>query len=149
MPMRMGIILSVLMIACAIAEEPVYFADANLKTAVEEKLGKTNPTPTDMLALKDLLAYGKGIADLTGIEYATNLQELNLYGNQISDLSPLSGLTGLSTLWLGANQISAEVGTVPEESKENAVPTCEAFLHKFPKAKYIASARRHGLSFCS
>ena len=38
------------------AEEPVYFADASLKAAVEEALGVTNPTPTDMLRLTDLSA---------------------------------------------------------------------------------------------
>ena len=32
-------------------ESPVYFADTNLKAAVEETLGITNPTPTDMFGL--------------------------------------------------------------------------------------------------
>jgi hypothetical protein len=78
------------------AEEPVYFADANLKAVVELHLGKTNPTPTDMLALTDqLYANHNSIASLIGIEYATNLQKLFLHNNQITDISPLSGLTNL------------------------------------------------------
>ena len=60
----------------AMAEDPVYFADANLKAAVESELGISNPTPTDMLLLSTLDANMCGITDLTGIEYATNLTRL-------------------------------------------------------------------------
>ena len=42
-------------------EEPVYFADANLKAAVEDALGVTNPTPVDMLELTDLHADRRDI----------------------------------------------------------------------------------------
>lgn len=59
------------------AEDPVYFADSNLKATVEAELGITNPTPTDMLGLTYLLASYDGIFDLTGLEYATNLIYLN------------------------------------------------------------------------
>ena len=68
------------------AADPVYFPDANLKAAVESELGIIDPTPTDMLSLTSLHAVG--IEDLTGIEYAMNLDFLNLaYNNQIGDLS--------------------------------------------------------------
>src|SRR4030042_7159154 len=90
--------------AVAQAEDPVYFADANLKAAVEEVLGIQNPTPTDMLSLYYLDALNdRGIANLTGIEHATNLRRLNLLGNLISDIKPLSGLSNLSHLLLGTN----------------------------------------------
>ncbi len=93
--------------AVAQAEDPVYFADANLKAAVEEVLGIQNPTPTDMLSLYYLDALNdRGIASLTGIEHATNLRRLNLLGNLISDIKPLSGLSNLSHLLLGRNLIS-------------------------------------------
>ena len=46
------------------------------------------------------------IADLTGLEYATNLTELDLYHNQISDLTPLAKLTELTELILHFNQIA-------------------------------------------
>jgi hypothetical protein len=87
------------------AADPVHFDDANLKAAVEAVLSKTNPTPTDMLALTALDAYQENIGDLTGLEYAANLSHLDLSGNQISDLSPLAGLARLTELWLYDNQI--------------------------------------------
>src|SRR3972149_1911238 len=84
----------------ALAEDPVYFADANLKAAVEAALGKTDPTPTDMLGLTSLDASSKGITNLTGLEYGTNLTYLRLYNNTITDISPLAGLTSLTWLYL-------------------------------------------------
>ncbi len=86
--------------------QPVYFADANLKLAVEDELGITDPTAADMLALTSLNAANKGIDNLTGLEYADNLTGLSLSSNQLSDLSPLSGLTNLTGLHLYYNQIS-------------------------------------------
>ena len=90
----------------ATVEDPVNFADPNLKAAVEEALGITDPTPTDMLKLNELIALGSGIVNPAGIEYADNLQNLTLRGNQIRDVSALSGLTNLQNLTLGGNQIS-------------------------------------------
>ncbi len=84
---------------------PVFFADANLKTAVENRLGVTDPEPTDMLALTSLSANSSGIMDLTGLEAATNLTVLSLSNNQISDVSALSGLSALLDLRLAKNQI--------------------------------------------
>ena len=81
-----------------IANDPVSFADATLKAAVEEALWIDNPTPSDMLGLTDLVCLNSDIKDLTGLEYATHLQSLYLRYNQISDLSPLSGLTHLQSL---------------------------------------------------
>ncbi len=90
-----------------LAEEPVYFADPALKAAVEDELGICDPTPTDMLNLYELWsAVNAGIADLTGLEYMTNLTDLYLYDNQISNISPLSRLTNLTDLLLRANPIS-------------------------------------------
>lgn len=88
------------------AEDPVVFADANLKAAVEAALGISNPTPTDMLGLTSLYADRKGIGDLTGLEYAVNLGGLHLSVNNITDISALSGLTNLFHLGLDVNEIS-------------------------------------------
>lgn len=90
----------------AFAEDPVYFADAKLKTVVEAALGKSNPTPSDMLGLTSLSAFDQGITDLTGLEYATNLTELDLSGNQISDFSVLLILENLRSLSLRGSQIT-------------------------------------------
>ncbi|MCP4257869.1 MAG: hypothetical protein GY774_10125 [Planctomycetes bacterium] len=86
-------------------ERPVYFADANLKAAVEETLGVTDPTPSDMLRLTFLYANDREISNLTGLEYATNLQNLGFRNNQINDISLLSGLTKLDVLNLDFNPL--------------------------------------------
>jgi hypothetical protein len=88
------------------AEDPVYFADPNLKAAVEATLGITNPTQTDMLGLTSFTATSKDITSLVGLEYGDNLNYLNLNINQIIDISPLAGMTHLSKLVLSNNQIS-------------------------------------------
>jgi len=100
-------------------EDPIYFADPILKALVESQLGVTNPTVADMVFLNELIAPGRGISDLTGLQYATNLARLNLgelfyywvwppelRTNQIEDITPLSGLTGLKSLDLSSNQIT-------------------------------------------
>lgn len=89
----------------ALSQEHVYFADSNLKAAVEEALGISDPTPDDMLDLFFLDASNRGIVDLTGLEYATNLLELGLANNEINDITSLSGLTSILWLDLGHNQI--------------------------------------------
>ncbi len=95
--------------AWAAPEDPVVMPDAALRSVVQEALGITdgrNPTEAQMATLSQLFAEDRGIADLTGIEYAVNLTILNLDNNQIINLSPLSGLTKLTELWLWENQIS-------------------------------------------
>jgi len=87
-------------------ESPVHFDDIALKAAVEEALGITDPTPTNMLGLTVLDAKERGIVDLTGLEYATNLTWLELHINQISDISAVAGLTNLTNLYLHDCQIS-------------------------------------------
>jgi hypothetical protein len=94
------------------AEEPVFFPDAILKAAVEDALWTLDPTPTDMLELTALDGSNPGdswpsITDLTGLEYALNLQTLELRHHKISDLSPLSGLSDLETVDLWSNRISS------------------------------------------
>lgn len=85
----------------------VHFNDANLKEAVKGELGITrDPTAADMLGLTHLNANSSDIADLTGLEYARNLEKIWLYDNQISDLSPLASLTKLTDLGLAWNQIT-------------------------------------------
>ncbi len=86
--------------------QPVYFADPYLKAAVEAELGVTDPQVGHMLKLASLDAFDRGISDLTGLEYATNLNWLDLSVNQVSDLSLLAGLANLSTLYLAGNAIS-------------------------------------------
>gem|GEM_PF-542526 len=84
----------------------VYIPDPGLKAGIEQALGKSDPSADDMLLLTHLSAGSRQIEDLTGIEYATNLQSLYLASNRITDLQPLSGLYNLCELDLSRNQIS-------------------------------------------
>ena len=97
-------LLSLVLFNAAMASaQGVYFANANLKWAVERELGITDPTADDMLALTYLDANNEGISDLAGLEYGVNLTSLSLRDNrQISDISLLSGLTKLTTLGCSA-----------------------------------------------
>ena len=98
----------------------VAIPDANLRAVIADSLGKAENAPitrADMATLTGIAAPNKGIRNLTGLEYATNLRNLYLGGlvtiddewfnsNDISDLSPLSTLTNLTGLYLGLNSIS-------------------------------------------
>jgi parallel beta-helix repeat protein len=88
------------------AHDGVYFADSNLKAAVEAELGTSNPTPADMMQLTKLQVYNKGIVDLTGLEYATQMHTLYLDGNSIADISTLLNLKSLRFVSLLNNNIS-------------------------------------------
>lgn len=97
---------------CAWSEEPVYIPDPVLKAVIEDTLWVSDPTPSDMLGLTSLVYFGgwaseePQITDLTGLQYATNLQSLNIQRNSITSLAALSGLSELRTLILQWNQIS-------------------------------------------
>ena len=104
---------------CEGGQPIVYIPDANLRAVIEDKLGKASGAPithADMASLTRLDAQNKGIRDLTGLAYATDLTILNLghetgeddvvNSNNISDLSPLSNLTSLTVLYLYNNSIS-------------------------------------------
>ena len=89
--------------------ESVHIPDPNLRAALAGALGKVpnaQITVAEMATLKHLKAVDKGITDLTGLEFATNLERLELRKNQMSDLSPLSGLKSLKETWIGGKMIS-------------------------------------------
>ena len=93
----------------------VHIPDTNLRAAIAEELGKSPNAPItveEMERLRQLdVRNSRGIQDLTGLQFATNLRELILghwggKGNQVSDLSPIAGLTELRLLFLHNNPIS-------------------------------------------
>lgn len=86
---------------------PVVFADHRLKELVEAELWVWNPTPADMLGLTSLSAHFRGVTDLSGLQYAANLQSLDLALNDIGDISPLSRLSNLQSLVLNNNHIGS------------------------------------------
>ena len=87
----------------------VNIPDPNLRNAIEQALGKARGetiTAEDMARLTQLDAKNRNIANLTGLEAATNLRNLKLQENSISDISPIAGLTQMVFLYLRDNSIS-------------------------------------------
>ena len=87
----------------------VHIPDPNLRAAIAEELGKSPNAPItaeEMERLRNLDARNKDIHDLTGLRFATNLDELSLNDNQISDLSPIAGLIELRKFRLNNNPLS-------------------------------------------
>ncbi len=87
----------------------VHIPDPNLRAAIAESLGKSLNAPItveEMARLERLESRNKGIRDLTGLQFATNLRSLQLADNEVSDLSPLAGLINLRELWLRGNPLS-------------------------------------------
>ena len=86
--------------------ETVCFVDTTLKSAVESKLGISDPNTSQMLLLTSLDANSIEVFDLTGLECASNLEILNLCCNSIHDISPISQLTCLTDLDLCDNPLN-------------------------------------------
>ena len=92
----------------------VEFKDIELAKAVRSELRLPTGDGVDLLKipkaelekLTELDAGGEDIADLTGLEHATQLTELNLTDNNVSDITALAKLTQLTELDLFHNQIS-------------------------------------------
>ena len=88
----------------------VRIPDPNLSAAIASALGKSGTTSSvfseqELEALIELKAESMSIIDLTGLEFAKNLETLNVMYNVIGDLSPISGLTNLKDLRIRGNPI--------------------------------------------
>jgi hypothetical protein len=88
--------------------EIVSFADANLEEALRDVL--KNPrgavTKADLAAISGTLQLaGRGISDITPLQYTKRLMLLNLENNSITDISALQGLKDMTALGLGGNRI--------------------------------------------
>ena len=89
--------------------ESVHIPDPNLRAAIAEALGKAPNAPitvAEMATLERLELDGKHISDLTGLEFAINLNWLNISNNNISNVSPIEGLIKLSELRFASNHVS-------------------------------------------
>ena len=99
----------------------VHIPDTNLRAVITEALGKSPNAPItveEMERLKELGAHDppdRGIQDLTGLQFATNLEVLILgwwragtggAGNPVNDLSPIAGLLNLRRLYLIGTPVS-------------------------------------------
>ena len=86
----------------------VLIPDPNLRTVIEDRLNKAPGaaiTSEDMKRLRIIVADEQGIGDLSGLEFATNLERIEFRRNAISDLTPLKDLTRLNNIKLRGNQI--------------------------------------------
>ena len=92
-----------------ISAEVVDIPDPNLESAIREELSLPDQVPItqqEMLRLEHLDAGGdRGITDLAGLEYATNIRYIGLHRNPIVDISPLAHLTKLARFNLWGCQI--------------------------------------------
>ncbi|MDE0009891.1 MAG: leucine-rich repeat domain-containing protein [Candidatus Poribacteria bacterium] len=87
----------------------VRIPDTNLRAAIAEALDKAPEdliTAGEMATLRHLEAHDANITDLTGLEFATELEEIRCNDNLISDLSPLKDLTRLHVVVFRHNVIS-------------------------------------------
>ena len=87
----------------------VVFPDKVLEASVRMELKKPEGPISrgDLKRLDDIIWEGAKIEDLTGLEYAVNLETLHLTV-EISDISLLASLTNLTTLHLERNPLSKE-----------------------------------------
>ena len=88
--------------------QTVNIPDANLRVAISEALGKASGiriTRDEMATLTHLEVHDADISDLTGLEFATRLEEIRCNNNSIADLSPLAGLIKLRVVELRHNAI--------------------------------------------
>ena len=86
-----------------------YIPDVNLRAVIAEHLGKAADaeiTEAEMLTLRRIIADNRGIRDLTGLEFATQLERIEFRHNMITDLLPLANLTKLNNIKLRDNQIT-------------------------------------------
>ena len=92
----------------SISAQTVNIPDANLRTAITEALDKpqgSRITSDEMSTLTHLEAHNSNIRNLTGLEFATKLEEIRCNNNSIADLSPLVGLSKLRVIELRHNVI--------------------------------------------
>lgn len=107
--------------------------DTNLLTAVRTALSKPSGdiTASDMLNLTSLQASNKGIADLTGLEYATNLMDLDVSFNSITNLSPL--ITNLQSRSVNGYTYNLTYNDLADE-EENVITLCfYGYVHHIPQ----------------
>jgi len=90
-----------------LAQEVIHFPDLQLEAAVRLALNRPTGllTAEDLSQLETLEASRQNITDLSGIEYAVNLQNLHLSRNKVEKFAELAGLTQLRFLDLSANHI--------------------------------------------
>lgn len=90
------------------ADTTVTFPNSNLEAVIRASTSKPSGDIylNDVQNITELDAGGKGISNIEGLQYLSNLQVLYLNDNDISDISPLKGLIKLNTLGLCNDKVS-------------------------------------------
>ncbi|SEN36926.1 Leucine Rich repeat-containing protein [Mesobacillus persicus] len=70
--------------------------ESNIRSAINKRDGELRPS--DLEGLTELSLRNRGVTDLSGIEYATNLKKLDLGYTNIESLEPLTKLPNLFEL---------------------------------------------------
>ena len=83
-----------------------YFPDMNFRIEVRNMFPKGYITASDVASTKKITLYNKGISNMEGLQYFTELTELYCHNNKIATL-PISALTKLETLNCGYNKITS------------------------------------------
>ena len=108
-----------------------WMPDPVLRATVRGELGLLPETPLTtekMLRLDSLDVHDKGILDITGLEFATNLRALRLGRNPITDLRPLTNLTKLKDLHIG--DISLPMANLELQPLTNLTNLERLILHR-------------------
>ncbi len=94
--------------AQGVPEKAVSFPDPNLEQAIREALHRpTGPILNiDLLGIKELNLSGRGIHDLTGLEYCRDMKILTINDAQVVDFSAISAMRGLYWLYLENDNIA-------------------------------------------
>ncbi|UCR89321.1 leucine-rich repeat domain-containing protein [Mycetocola spongiae] len=98
--------------------ELVTIPDAVLRRAIAARIGAGNTetlTRGQLRTVQSLTIKDAGLSDLTGLEYAANLDLLYIDNNQVSSLEPLRGLSVMRQITASRNPITdiAPLATLP------------------------------------
>ena len=140
------IILLALVFSISACTEGGIFPDPNLDALVRKAIDKPEGAilPSELEGLTSLEASERGITDLNGLEYCTNLTDLNLWDNRIRDISPLASLTNLTHLIVGHNQISDISSLMGPRPTGSSQPCGESSEHRVSECPYSSARGKRG-----
>ena len=104
------LLITVLMAALAaradVAINATNFPDANFRSYLLSEYPSGTITTAQLNARTELILEYKGISNMTGVQYFTQLKKLSLYGNNLTSID-VSALTKLTYLNLGKNKLTS------------------------------------------
>ena len=115
--------------------------DPNLRALLEEALGTQTIRPDVMATLTTLKASNRDISDLTGLEFAINLEELWISDNPVSDLSPLAGCTKLIRLFAWNTPYISDVSPLANLTKLEQLEFKDSEIHDISSLVRLTNLR--------